>query len=67
LAAKGDQPSWQADFAKSFNFQLRYFFPILIGFVAIGLPAAVSLYWTVSNLYSIAQELWFRRSLKASR
>lgn len=59
------QPSWQADFAKSFNLQVRYFFPILIGFVAIGLPAAVSLYWTVSNLFSIAQELWFRRGLKS--
>jgi YidC/Oxa1 family membrane protein insertase len=61
---RAGEPSWQTDFAKSFNFQIRYFFPILIGFVAISLPAAVSLYWTVSNLYSIAQETWFRRSFK---
>lgn len=45
------------DFAKAMDLQMRYFLPIIIGFTAAALPAAVSLYWVTSNLFSVAYEL----------
>lgn len=58
---KGSEPSFQADFQKSMNLQMRYVFPILIVFFAHSLSAAIALYWTTSNLFSIMQELTTRR------
>ncbi len=68
LAGKTPQktgaPSFQADFQKSMNFQTRFVFPIFIVFIAHSLSAAIALYWTTSNLFSIMQELVSRGKLK---
>ncbi len=36
---------------------MMFVFPILIGWMAMRYPAALSLYWVVSNLWSIAERL----------
>jgi YidC/Oxa1 family membrane protein insertase len=56
-----DKPSFQEDFQKSMQFQMRYIFPIMISFIAYTTSAAVALYWVTSNIFSIAQELHARR------
>jgi len=49
--------SFQADFERSMNVQMQYVFPILIIFFAHSFSAAIALYWTTTNLFSIMQEL----------
>ncbi len=58
--------SFQSDFQKSMNFQMRYVFPIFVVFFAHSLTAAIALYWTTTNLFSIMQELVSRRPQTAS-
>jgi YidC/Oxa1 family membrane protein insertase len=54
-------PTFQEDFAKSMQMQMRYVLPVMISFIAFNASAAVALYWTTSNILSIAQELMIRR------
>lgn len=61
--AEGDT-SFQGQFAKSLSVQTKYVLPIIIIFIAKGLASAVSLYWIISNLFSIGQELYFRKKIK---
>ena len=58
---EGEAPSLQADFARSMQLQMRYVMPIIIFVVAFTVSAAVALYFTVSNVAMIAQELFMRR------
>jgi YidC/Oxa1 family membrane protein insertase len=62
--ASGDE-GFQAQLAKSMSFQTRYVLPLLIIFFASKLAAAVALYWVVGGLFSIGQELYFRKKFKA--
>lgn len=58
---KEGENSMKADFARSMNVNMRYFLPVIIGFVAYTLSASVALYFTVSNLMAIAQEYVVRK------
>ncbi len=58
---EGEAPSLQADFARSMQLQMKYVMPVIIFVVAYTVSAAVALYFTVSNLAMIAQELVVRR------
>jgi len=51
----------KADFARSMQMQMRYVLPVIIFVVAYTSSAAIALYFTVSNLAAIAQELYIRR------
>lgn len=57
-----NQPSFKDDLAKSMSVQMKYILPVIIFFIARGLPAVVALYWTTSNLFAIGQELYLRRT-----
>lgn len=59
-----NQPSFKDDLAKSMSIQMKYILPVIIFFIARGLPAVVALYWTTSNLFTIGQELYLRRTRK---
>ncbi len=43
---------------------MMYIFPAMTIFIALRLPAALALYWTVSTLFGILQQLIVKRSLK---
>jgi YidC/Oxa1 family membrane protein insertase len=60
--SKDGKPSFKDDFTRSMQVQMRYVFPVMISFFAYSLPAAVALYWTVSNILGIGQEYLMRRS-----
>lgn len=57
----GDEKSFQNQLTKSLSIQTRFILPIIIVFIASKLAAAVSLYWVVTNLFSIAQDFYIRR------
>jgi len=60
-AEKGAKPSFKDDFARSFNMQMRYMLPIIVFGISYSISAAIALYWTTSNLFSIAHELYVKR------
>jgi len=64
LPQNNSTPSFKNDLARSFNLQMRYAMPVVIFFVAYTISAAVALYFVVSNLVSIGQEIYVRRTLK---
>ena len=64
---KGSTPSFQEDFARSMQMQMRYVLPVMISFIAFNASAAVALYWTTSNILSITQELLIRRKASTNK
>lgn len=49
--------SFSGDMARSFDIQMRYVFPLLIGVISYTVVAAAPLYWVTSNMFLIVQEL----------
>lgn len=44
------------DFASSLNKQMVYMFPLLTVFIAISLPAGLSVYWVATTIFGIIQQ-----------
>ncbi len=61
-----DDKSLQSQFARSMSVQTKYVLPLIIIFIASKLASAVALYWVVTNIFSIAQELYFRKQVLKS-
>ena len=56
-----NKADFKEDFAHTMHLQMRYVLPIVIFVVAYSISAAVALYFTISNLATIAQEFVVRR------
>lgn len=54
----------QMDAAQNMMKNMKYIFPIIIFFISYKISAVVALYWTVSSLFTLGQELVVRRHLK---
>lgn len=63
----GGAPNFKDDLARSMNVQMRYVLPVLVFFISLGVSGAVALYWITSNLFTIAQELYFRNGVKKGK
>jgi YidC/Oxa1 family membrane protein insertase len=50
-----DKKSNSGDFQKAMNTQMKYIFPIMIGWFSYSLPIGLSLYWNIFSLFSIIQ------------
>lgn len=61
---EGSTPSLKDDMMKGMSFQVKYILPIFIFGISYTLVSAVALYWTVSNLFSIGQELYVRAHVR---
>ena len=55
------EASFKDDLARSFHLQMRYVLPVIVFFISWSISAAIALYWTTSNIFSILQE-WYVRS-----
>lgn len=55
------EPNFKDDFQRTMHTQMRFVLPVVIFFVAYTISAAVALYFVVSNVFGIAQELYVRR------
>ena len=53
--------SFKDELVKNMSVQMRYMMPIIVFFIAWQISAAVALYWTVSNIFSIVHELIVKR------
>lgn len=66
VLVEGAKPSFKDDFARSFNVQMRYMLPLIVFGISYSISAAIALYWTTSNLFSIAHELYVARKARQS-
>jgi len=62
--SSGGEGSFQESFAKSMQMQMKYFFPILITWIAYSISGAVALYWITSNIFSVAQQIYVNKTEK---
>jgi YidC/Oxa1 family membrane protein insertase len=58
------EASFKNDMARSMNIQMKYVFPLIIIFISHSLSSVVALYFCVSNLFTIGQELALRKHKK---
>lgn len=59
-----EEKSFQNDLAKSMQVQMKYVFPIVMGVIAYVISAAIALYFLVSNVFAIGQELYVKHARK---
>lgn len=52
------------DLAKSMNTQMRFVMPIFMFIVSFSVSGAVAIYWITGSLFTIGQELYFRKTIK---
>lgn len=61
---KGEKPSFKDDMMRGMGVQIKWVLPIVVFFISYGLISVIALYWTVSNLFAIGQELYIREKIK---
>jgi len=54
-------PNFKEDFGRNMQLQMRYVMPVIIFFVAYYISAAIALYFFVSNLVAILQEVYIKK------
>jgi len=66
LAKKNDSKkgSFQDDFARSMNIQMRYIMPLFVFYIAYKFSAVIALYWTTMNIFAIIHEILVRSKAK---
>jgi YidC/Oxa1 family membrane protein insertase len=61
---KAEEPTGTgADFQKAMNMQMKFIFPVMIGYFSYNFPVGLALYWNIFSLFSILQY----RKLNASK
>lgn len=61
---EGETLDMKEEFAKNMRMQMKYVLPGIIFIVAYQISAAVALYWTTSNIFSIIHELIVKREVE---
>ncbi|MFQ5540636.1 MAG: YidC/Oxa1 family membrane protein insertase [Candidatus Paceibacteria bacterium] len=61
-APSGEAGTLSHDLGKSMQMQMKYVFPIVMGVIAYIISAAIALYFLVSNLFQLFQELYVKRT-----
>ena len=59
--APASEGSTQNDIAKAMQVQMKYFFPILMAFVAYTVSSAIALYLITNNIFAIGQEIYIKK------
>lgn len=52
------------EFMKGLHFQMKYILPVITAVATYSLISVVGLYWVVGNIFAIAQEVYFKKTLK---
>jgi YidC/Oxa1 family membrane protein insertase len=57
-------PTFQDQLSESMQTNVLYILPIFIAFFSYQISAAIALYWMTSNIFTIIQEWYIRRTVK---
>jgi YidC/Oxa1 family membrane protein insertase len=52
------------EFQKAMNTQMKYFFPIMIGYFSYTLPLGLSIYWNIFSIFTVLQHFHINRGKK---
>lgn len=63
-AKKKGEPMSQMDMAQNMMKNMKYVFPVIVFIISYQISAVVALYWAVSSLFTLGQEIVVRRHLK---
>jgi len=58
---EGDKPDMKEDFMRNMQVQMKYVMPILMGVIAYSISVAIALYFLVSNITALLQEIFVRK------
>lgn len=58
------EPGAAEEFQKAMNTQMKYFFPVMIGYFSYTLPIGLSVYWNIFSLFSILQHFHINKNKK---
>lgn len=61
VGQSGEAGSFQESFSKSMHLQMKYFFPVIVAFIAYSVSGALALYWITSNLFAVGQQLYAKK------
>ncbi len=61
LNTSGSPASFAESFSKSMHMQMKYVFPFIVAFIAYSISGAVALYWIISNLFMVAQQIYVKK------
>lgn len=64
---QGEKTDDSGDFQKAMNTQMKFIFPLMIGWFSYTLPVGLSLYWNIFSLFSILQYKQLKPNLSAGR
>lgn len=53
--------SFSDSFAKSMSMQMKYVFPFIVAFIAYSVSGAIALYWIISNLFMVGQQIYVKK------
>jgi YidC/Oxa1 family membrane protein insertase len=67
IEPRAENATFQEDFARSLQVQMKYVLPIIIIYIAYIASAAVALYWITSNIFAIGQELHVKKKIEAEK
>jgi YidC/Oxa1 family membrane protein insertase len=62
-ATLSEPKTFQDELSGSMQTNIKYILPIFIGFISWQISAAVALYFVISNIFTIVQEWYIRRTL----
>ncbi|MBP9701661.1 MAG: membrane protein insertase YidC [Candidatus Pacebacteria bacterium] len=60
---KKDNATFQEDFARSMSVQMKYVFPIMVLVISYTTSGVIALYWMVSSLFTLGQEIYVKRKI----
>ncbi|MDP3956026.1 MAG: YidC/Oxa1 family membrane protein insertase [bacterium] len=63
---KDGESTTAEEFSRVLQTQMKYVLPVFIGFVSLGFPSALALYWATGNIFSIGHELFVKRKFVES-
>lgn len=49
---------------KTLQFQMKYIMPVVTFFISFGFVSVVGLYWTISNLFAIGQDVYVQKKIR---
>ncbi|MEI6326671.1 MAG: YidC/Oxa1 family membrane protein insertase [Candidatus Roizmanbacteria bacterium] len=59
---KNQKPTMSDDFQSAMTTQMKYMFPVMIGYFSYTLPLGLSLYWNIFSIFAIIQGIKSKKS-----
>jgi YidC/Oxa1 family membrane protein insertase len=59
--------NFKDEMMRGMHIQMRYVMPVMTFFISFGFPSVIAIYWTISNLFAIGQEIYIRKKVRLEK